>query len=230
MPIVEVDKQIDRLLGDADAYSSESEEDCEPPTPDYLFQERERIVEAFYGPDAETLDGEPALNRRIQVTKDMVALCGLSEPNRRGRRFNWNKVDDCVDDDDPVTIKIEDDSDTYVNNMKYPTDICIVCSRKITRIDSLRRHLIGQHLTLVDEDSDINCTQETCKNKTAFKDTRVFLNHTATVHKNDIKITLKHWTTTLTRGHRQQPEGQMQHHTGTQEHLQRQRVCQTLLC
>jgi hypothetical protein len=52
MPVVEVDEQIDRLLGDADTYSSGSEaeeEDWEPPAPDYLFQEQARIVEAFYG-------------------------------------------------------------------------------------------------------------------------------------------------------------------------------------
>jgi hypothetical protein len=53
------DGQIDRLLGGADTYSSgsEVEEDGrEPQTPDYSFQERAGIVEAFYGPDAETLN------------------------------------------------------------------------------------------------------------------------------------------------------------------------------
>jgi hypothetical protein len=55
----------------------------------YEFPERARIVEAFYGPEPETLENDLALARRIQVTKDLTALCGFSEPSRRGKRCNW---------------------------------------------------------------------------------------------------------------------------------------------
>jgi hypothetical protein len=45
-------------------------------------------VETFYRPEAETLDNDLVLTRRIQVIKDLTALYGLSGLNRRGKRFN----------------------------------------------------------------------------------------------------------------------------------------------
>ena len=101
MPKNEVDKQIDQLLNKQNKDLSDAEdedEDWNPPIPQYEFPERARIVEAFYGPDAETLDDDLALARRIQVTRDLTALCGLSEPTRRGKRFGWNKDDDSDDE------------------------------------------------------------------------------------------------------------------------------------
>jgi hypothetical protein len=62
-------------------------------------------VEAFYGPEAETLEDDLALARRIRVTRDLTAFCGLSEPTLRGERFNWNKNDDSEDE-----LKGEEDS------------------------------------------------------------------------------------------------------------------------
>ena len=44
------------------------------PIPDYIFPERARPVENFYGAEAEDFD---ELARRIQVTKDLVALSQL---------------------------------------------------------------------------------------------------------------------------------------------------------
>jgi Protein of unknown function (DUF3435) len=189
MPVAEVDKQIDRLLCDADTCFSENGEDedegedWEPPTPTYIFEQRARIVEAFFGPDAETLDDKPALLRRIQVTKDMIALCGLCEPSRQRGRFNWKR------NQDPIIINTKEGSNTSVEDLMCPIDICIVCARKFPRIDSLRRHLITQHLSLVNQDSGIQCTRSTCKNFAEFKDAGLFLNHAATIHKYDIKIT-----------------------------------------
>ncbi|KAL3428577.1 hypothetical protein BDV09DRAFT_190833 [Aspergillus tetrazonus] len=72
-PVLEVDRQI-----------NSGDEDWEEPTPDYVFSERARLVENFYGPEAENFDEDKLLARRIQVTKDMVALSQLCEPNRRG--------------------------------------------------------------------------------------------------------------------------------------------------
>lgn len=85
MPAIEVDKQINQLVDNLGADLSDGErmdEDQNPPIPEYVFPERARIVEAFYGPEAETLGGDLALARRIQVMKDMAALCGLWESNR----------------------------------------------------------------------------------------------------------------------------------------------------
>jgi len=55
IPTIEVDKQIDQLVDNLDADMSDSEhmdEDQNPPIPEYVFPERARIVEVFYGPEA----------------------------------------------------------------------------------------------------------------------------------------------------------------------------------
>lgn len=89
-PVLEADRQIKQLLGQSDVDQSDADssedEDWELPTPDYVFPERARLVENFYGPKAENFDEDKLLARRIQVTKDMVALSQLCEPNRRGNR------------------------------------------------------------------------------------------------------------------------------------------------
>jgi hypothetical protein len=153
-----------------------------------------RIVEAFYGPEAETLDDDLALARRIQVTKDLTALCGLSEPTRRGKRFNWNK-DDNSDDE----AKQEQDL-LGPEVVKCPTDVCIIClgnrsgrrPRKYRRIDSLRRHLIDVHFNHMAKGATVNCTLHSCKIEGGFTDTRAFLHHAATVHDYDLKIRPRH--------------------------------------
>ena len=92
MPKIEVDKQVDQLLDrqDQDLLDAEgADEGWNPAIPQYEFPERARIVEAFYGPELETLKNDLAPARRIQVTKDLTALCGFSEPSRRGKRCNW---------------------------------------------------------------------------------------------------------------------------------------------
>src|SRR5271154_4709860 len=95
MPGVEIDKQIDQLLGEtADTDSSdESTEEWMPPVPEYPFVERARIADAFFGPAAESTDGQKSLARRIQAVSDMAALCNLREESRRGKPFNWNNVE-----------------------------------------------------------------------------------------------------------------------------------------
>jgi hypothetical protein len=184
MPTIEVDKQIDQLLGNSDGQlDSEDDEAWNPPIPEYVFPERARIVDAFYGPAAETLEGEAALARRIQVTKDMVALCRLWEPSRRGKRPSSTTKDDS--DDEP---KQEADSDPGLDEMTCPTSICIVCQRKFSRIDSLRRHLISQHLNRLAEGTSLRCTRKTCNNEKVFFKVKCFLWHAATVHSYDLNI------------------------------------------
>ena len=181
MPTIEVDKQIDQLLGNGQL-DSEDDEDWNPPIPEYVFPERARIVDAFYGPEAETLEGEAAVARRIQVTKDMVALCRLWEPGRRGKWRSSTKDDS---DDEP---KQEADSDPGLDEMTCPTDICIVCQRKFPRIDSLRRHLISQHFNYLAKGTGLRCTRKTCNNEKAFVNARTFLWHAAVVHSYDLNI------------------------------------------
>jgi hypothetical protein len=76
--VLEVDRQIKQLLSQPDAESCEDgdsdHEDWDMPIPEYVFPERARLVANFYGPEAECFDADKLLARRIQVTKDMVAL------------------------------------------------------------------------------------------------------------------------------------------------------------
>jgi hypothetical protein len=65
--------------------------------PEYIFAERARPMDAFYGPEAELFDEKPLLERRIQVTEDLVAFAGLCEPPRRGKRVNRDDNDDGKD-------------------------------------------------------------------------------------------------------------------------------------
>ena len=78
MEVWEIDEQIDQTLGrDSSRDSSDGDEDKDvdewiPPPPTFWCKEQERIADAFFGPDAETLIGAVALGRRIQVIKDLV--------------------------------------------------------------------------------------------------------------------------------------------------------------
>lgn len=194
MPTIEVDKQIDQLVDNPDADLSDSEhmdEDQNPPIPEYVFPERARIVEAFYGPEAEILEGDLAPARRIQVMKDMTTLCRLREPNRWGMIVNWNKEDDTND-----KLKHED-SPLSPSMVKCPVDVCIICLGlcihsgrrpcKLRRNDSLRRHLIDVHFKRMTNDAAIHCTLHS-QTERGFTETTTFLHYAATVHDYDPKI------------------------------------------
>ncbi|RHZ45040.1 uncharacterized protein CDV56_100457 [Aspergillus thermomutatus] len=206
-PVLEVDKQIKQLLGqsdvdDSDADTSEDEY-CELPIPEYVFPERARLVENFYGPEAECFEADKLLARRIQVTKDMVALSQLCEPNRRGNRINWD-IDDDVDDDEHE--KSEEPLTPEEENLDCPTDVCIICcglSRRLAsnppprkfppkRKDSLRRHLIDSHFALAHD--GISCTWAACQDVPKFIEVTKFLAHAVTVHSYDVQIKLQHLT------------------------------------
>ncbi|KAJ6045745.1 uncharacterized protein N7446_012609 [Penicillium canescens] len=205
-PVIEVDRQIKQmLLGESDVEErdadSSAEEDWELPIPDDVFPERARLVENFYGPDAEDFHVDKLLTRRIQVTKDMVALLLLCELSRRGNRVNW-------DLDEEANIPIEQaeqlasDDDTQI----CPTDVCIICfgeSRRSAsnppphkfpskRLDSLRRHLIDSHLLHAHD--GISCNWEACRTLPKFAKITEFLAHANKEHKYDINIKLCHLT------------------------------------
>lgn len=63
----EVDRQIKQLLGQSDVEGCDADcsddEDWELSTPKYVFPERARLVEIFYGPEAENFDEDKSLAR-----------------------------------------------------------------------------------------------------------------------------------------------------------------------
>ncbi|KAJ5771487.1 uncharacterized protein N7511_003538 [Penicillium nucicola] len=208
-PVLEVDRQIKQmLLGESDVEErdadSSAEKDWELPIPDYVFPERARLVENFYGPEAEDFDEDKLLTRRIQVTKDMDAHLLLCEPSKRGNRVNWD-----LDADEDITVEqpeqLESDDDAQI----CLTDVCIICfgeSRRSAsnppphkfpskRPDSLRRHLIDSHLLHAHD--GISCNWEAYKNLLKFAKITEFLAHAYKEHKYDINIKLCHLTERL---------------------------------
>lgn len=201
-PMLEVDRQIKQLLSQSDVEDSDDDssgdENWELPTPEYIFPERARLVENFYGPEAEDFGEDKLLARRTQVTKDMVALMQLCEPNRRGNRINWNinDVEESERSEEPLTPEVE--------TLDCPTDVCIICcglSRRSAsnppphkfpsrRKDSLRRHLIDFHLACARD--GISCTWAACHSAPKFTEVTEFLAHATTVHKYDVHIKLQH--------------------------------------
>jgi hypothetical protein len=206
-PVLEVDRQIKQLLGQSEAEDCEvggsDDEDWDIPIPEYVFPERARLVENFYGPEAEDYDEDKLLARRVQVTKDMVALSQLCEPNRRGNRVNWDIADD---DDDDESEKSTEPSPPEEESLQCPTDVCIICyglSRcsasnppphkfPSKRKDSVRRHLVDFHLAHVSD--GISCTWAACRDFPKFTKVTEFLAHAVTVHAYDVDIKLHHLT------------------------------------
>ena len=212
MPSVEIDKQIDQLLGNSTNTDSEDvKEEWNPPIPEYPFVERARIADAFFGPDAESLDGERALARRIQVVTDMMALCNLRESSRRGKPFNWNKVETA--DDAVPHLDVEDNKIVKVSPPSSPVsprpsaNQCPFCFfeqglsekdrlRPYARIDSLRRHVLRIHLNQASrhnyglrglpgahiEDGPVTCPVPRCKGL-VLENQMHYMNHSSRVHK-----------------------------------------------
>ncbi|EAW15512.1 uncharacterized protein NFIA_048490 [Aspergillus fischeri NRRL 181] len=198
---------VKKELSRSDAESCEDvdsdDEDWDIPIPEYVFPERVRLVENFYGPEAECFDADKLLARRIQVTKDMVALSKLCEPSRRGNPINWAVSDD-TKADETEREESEESPPSGEEALDCLTDVCIVCcglSRRSAsnppphkfpskRKDSLRRHLIDVHLARAHE--GISCTWAACCDVPKFTKATEFLAHAVDVHSYDIQIKLKH--------------------------------------
>ena len=170
MPVDEVDKQIDEMLGqNSGTTSAEPGEEWEPLKPTFSSAEHERIADAFFGPDAETLTGEEALSRRIQVINDLVAFCRLEEPSLRAKMCRWAEFEDAVDAD--VKPVEENSSSPQPDPYEFPSDQYIFCAskeglrtfrpRKKQRLDSLRRHLENVHLNRFPK-GPVPCPREIC--------------------------------------------------------------------
>jgi len=124
--------------------------------------ERARIADAFFGPEAELIAGEKTLARRIQAVSDLASLCSLREQSRRGKPFNWNKLEETTNE----TVSHQDGEDTKAINPSPPSppasprpssDQCPFCffddslpiadrMQPYARIDSLRCHVLRIHL------------------------------------------------------------------------------------
>jgi hypothetical protein len=208
MPVMEIDKQIDAMEGveSGEVAVAALEDDWIPPAPTFGCEEHERVADAFFGPTAETLTGDEALSRRIQVVNDLAVLCELREPPKRGPKLDWSKYDEETDLDGTDTstaessenLKLEDAS--QMPDLSFPTDQCIFCAGDTTlrtfhprskqRPDSLRRHLENQHLSRLTE--QVDCPHHVCKEQGVepFPNREVWLNHAAVVHMYDLKVQL----------------------------------------
>ena len=100
MPGMEIVKQIDQLQGkSSDVDSADTTTDTwTPPVPESPFVGSARIADAFSGPEAELTAGEKTLTRRIPVVSELATLCSLREQSRRGKPFNWSKVEEVGED------------------------------------------------------------------------------------------------------------------------------------
>ena len=124
--MLEIDKQIEELLGKCDAgavLDDVVDDEKDPlPIPEYIFRERARLVESFYGSEAENFDEDQLLARRIQVTEDLIAFSQLCEPDRRGKRVNWE-----ADDERGEKEEEEDHALLEEESLHCPPDECIIC-------------------------------------------------------------------------------------------------------
>lgn len=199
-PVHKVDRQIKRLLGQSDVEDCDAEsfedEDWELPSPEYVFPERVRLVENFYGPEAENFNEDELLARRIQVTKDMVALSQLCEPNRRGNRVNWD-----IDEDE--IGKSEEPLPPEEDSLECPTDVALsvavylVVQRLILHVNLPPSEQILSVANLIKfhfahAHDGISCTWAACGDVPKFTEVTEFLAHAVNVRAYDVNIKLQH--------------------------------------
>ena len=167
MPDIEINKQIDQLLGntsDTDLSDDVATEKLEPPVLAYAFPRKSTNRGRLFGPEAESMTGTEALTRWIQVFSDLAALCMLRELSRRGKAFNWNRVepteDTKVSNSDKDGVKAVEAASPTLLTPSSPqpfSEQCPFCffddalplpsrMRSYSRIDSPRRHVLRVHL------------------------------------------------------------------------------------
>jgi Protein of unknown function (DUF3435) len=207
MPVLEIDRQIDAMLGveSGDVACVEFEDDWTPPMPSFWCQEHKRVADAFFGPTAETLTGDEALSQRIQVINDLVALSEMRQPSERGPKVDWSKFEEQIrlDDTDRSTDEAKSEGSSQTNNLAFPNDQCIFCAGDVTlrtfhprakkqRPDSLRRHVANQHLSRFAKTDPVSCPHRVCRETGVdpFPNREVWLNHAATVHQYELNIQL----------------------------------------
>jgi hypothetical protein len=95
------------------------------------------------------LMGKEVLSRRIQVISDLVALCGLREPSRRGPKMD--KIDrsqfeepiDLDDLEDSSTNRSTDEAkssdSSHTDEFAFPTDQYVFCTGDVTLCTFIRK-------------------------------------------------------------------------------------------
>ncbi|KAI9888578.1 MAG: hypothetical protein M1814_006625 [Vezdaea aestivalis] len=199
MPTMELDKQIEQMMRKEDGNPDQSNSDesdsgdnepWNPPIPQYHFPERARLCNAFFGPEAETMTGDSALLRRVQVIKDLTSLCQLREPPRRRQPFKWNK-NDIEDGDENKAIQVDQDIDTPpAVSIHVSCDQCIFCRFKegfndvyqFARTDSAWRHVESMHLSFISSSRSLPCPHPSCQTVKPFYEKMSLLSHMVHVH------------------------------------------------
>lgn len=152
MPVLELKRQIKQLQQRSSATTDFEQiitdtEKSNPPIPEYVYPERARIADAFLGSDAGTLIGEAALDQRIQVCKDLAALCHLREQRVPGKCSNRYERLSTSTAKSPSSIESVKQSDPSSIPLHCPETQCIICfnelgpclTHEFSRVDSLRR-------------------------------------------------------------------------------------------
>jgi hypothetical protein len=94
MPGVEIDKQIDQLLGKSPGIYSEDVIEWNPPIPEYPFLEQARIADDFFGPGAGSLDGEEHLLdgfRSSPIWRRFVSYANRPVAESRSTGTKWRR-------------------------------------------------------------------------------------------------------------------------------------------
>jgi hypothetical protein len=86
--------------------------------------------------------GKEVLSRRIQVISDLVALCGLREPSRRGPKMDKidrSQFEEPIDLDDlggsstnRSTDEAKSSDSSHTDELAFPTDQYIFCTGDVT--------------------------------------------------------------------------------------------------
>lgn len=198
MPVLELQKQIKQLNQPSSAINTSEQmqsdlDKPDPPIPEYIFEERARIANAFWGPNAGTLAGEAALHQRIQVVEDLAALCHLREQRVPGRRIN-NYESDSIAKSSSSIEGVKHKSDSPGIPLHCPLSQCIVCfnelgprlTHEFTRIDSIRRHVQDKHAAKMAP--AYKCEHPACRGIEPPGNLKAFLRHAAKVHNYDIRM------------------------------------------
>lgn len=198
-PVLELKKQIQQLKQGSSATKDSEQidtgaEEWEPPVPEYVFQERARIADAFWGPNAGTLAGEAALDQRIQAVKDLAALCHLREQRVLGKRINRYASDSGPTMESLSSIETVKQPDPPKIPLHCPRTQCIVCfnemgpclTHEFSSIDGVRRHVQDQHLAKM---APLwRCEHPACREMDPLRSLKAFLYHAAKVHNYDIRM------------------------------------------
>ena len=195
-PVNDIQRQLNGssfLISDRDSAA--------PDIATHTFAERSRIAKTFFSGPISLVDED--CSRRVEVIKDLTALCALREVrlrriyHQRGLSFKWG--DDNNDDDEMKDTPLSNDPESESSQVEsFPLECkplqCIFCLGEkglgnrhkmslFSRKDSLKRH-VEAHLKGFTENDKIYCRHPICEEaKVVLEGISRFKNHAARVHK-----------------------------------------------